>query len=265
MVDSSNIGAETPAFRQGRKRLLLSYFCQKGASLFQQAQLFAADAGGNTRAVQFSNVKTPGGATAENKTFFALAGNLVKQSESFDFVGRLIALAHPALENRQFVNLPIVAASLFLEEELAKSFGSEIAGYAEGVSTMRLGDAVQDSRVLRQVAVGAAHLKLRMRPLQAVQYRWPHDAHEGFCPEGLTPLRIELDLAPVICLVARLAERDQIAGRVAASTSAFQVMNIEHRVFRSAVTMLTNMPVSEENVLANVPEAELFTFLVLLA
>ena len=40
------------------------------------------------------------------------------------------------------------------------------------------------------------------------------------------------------------------------------MMNIKHRVFRSAVTMLANMPVSAKNILADVPEAELFSLLV---
>ena len=64
-------------------------------------------------------------------------------------------------------------------------------------------------------------------------------------------------------LMARLTKRNQVAGRITARTSALQVMNIKHRVFRSAVTMLTNVPVSEKNVLADVPEAELFALLVL--
>ena len=63
--------------------------------------------------------------------------------------------------------------------------------------------------------------------------------------------------------VARLTKRNQVAGRISARASAFQMMNIEHRVFRSAVTMLTNVPVSKKNVLADVPEAELFALLVL--
>ena len=64
-------------------------------------------------------------------------------------------------------------------------------------------------------------------------------------------------------LMARLTKRNQVAGRIAAGTSAFQVMNIEHRVFRSAVTILTNVSVSEKNILADIPEAELFALLVL--
>ena len=40
-------------------------------------------------------------------------------------------------------------------------------------------------------------------------------------------------------------------------------MNIEYRIFQSAVTMLTNVPISEKNILADVPEAELLALLVL--
>ena len=64
-------------------------------------------------------------------------------------------------------------------------------------------------------------------------------------------------------LMARLTKRNQVAGRISAGTSAFQVMNIEHRIFRPAVAMLTNVSVSEKNILADVPEAELFALLVL--
>ena len=63
--------------------------------------------------------------------------------------------------------------------------------------------------------------------------------------------------------MARLTKRNQVAGRTAARASAFQMMNIKHRVFRSAVTMLTNVSVSEKNILSNIPEAELFALLIL--
>ena len=79
----------------------------------------------------------------------------------------------------------------------------------------------------------------------------------------MTAFGLQLDFAAVKCLMARLTKRNQVAGRTAARASAFQVMNIEHRVFRSAVTMLTNVLVSEKNILADVPEAELFALLVL--
>ena len=81
--------------------------------------------------------------------------------------------------------------------------------------------------------------------------------------ERLPALGLQLDFSAMKCLMARLTKRNQVAGRISAGTSAFQVMNIEHRIFRSAVTMLTNVPVSEKNILADVPEAELLALLVL--
>ena len=45
------------------------------------------------------------------------------------------------------MNLPVVPASLLLEEEFAESFGTEIAGDAESICTMRLGNAVPDPYV----------------------------------------------------------------------------------------------------------------------
>ena len=125
------------------------------------------------------------------------------------------------------------------------------------------GDAVRDPRVLGPVAVGVVHFQLRMRRLQAVQNSPAHNSHEGFRTERLSALCLQRDFAAVKCLMARLTKRNQVAGRISAGTSAFQVMNIEHRVFRPAVTMLTNVPVSEKNILADVPEAELFALLVL--
>ena len=90
-----------------------------------------------------------------------------------------------------------------------------------------------------------------------------HNSHEGFRTERFPSLGLQRDIAAVKCLMARLTKRNQVVGRISTGTSAFQVMNIEHRIFRSAVTMLTNVPVSEKNILADVPEAELFALLVL--
>ena len=128
---------------------------------------------------------------------------------------------------------------------------------------MRLSDAVRDPCVLSPIAVGVVHFQLRMRRLQAVQNLPAHNSHEGFCTERLSALSLQCNFATMKRLMARLTKRNQVAGRISAGTSAFQVMNIEHRVFRSAVTMMTNVSVSEKNILADVPEAELFALLVL--
>ena len=74
--------------------------------------------------------------------------------------------------------------------------------------------------------------------------------------------KLQRDFTAMKGLMARLTKRKQVVGRISARTSAFQMMNIKHRVFRSAVTMLANMPVSAKNILADVPEAELFSLLV---
>ena len=160
------------------------------------------------------------------------------------------------------MKLPVIPTRLLLEEEFAEPFGAEIAGDAESIRTMRLSDAVRDPCVLSPVAVGVVHFQLRMLGLQAVQHLPAHNSHEGFRTERLSALCFQRDFTAVKCLMARLTKRNQVAGRISTGTSAFQVMNIEHRIFRSAITMLTNVPVSAKNILADVPEAELFSLLV---
>ena len=80
---------------------------------------------------------------AENEAFFSLAGDLVKKTEAFDLKGSLIALSNAAFEDGELVNLPVVPTRLLLEEEFAEPFGAEIAGDAESIRTMRLGNAVR--------------------------------------------------------------------------------------------------------------------------
>jgi len=161
------------------------------------------------------------------------------------------------------MNLAVIPTRLLLKEEFAEPFGAEIAGNAESIRTMRLSDTVRDPRVLSPVAVGVVHFQLRMRQLQTVQYLPAHNSHEGFRTERLPALGTQLDFSTMKRLMARLTKRNQVARRISAGTSAFQMMNIEHRVFRSAVTMLTNVAVSEKDILSDVPEGELFALLVL--
>ena len=97
-------------------------------------QLLVADACRNAGSVKLSNIKEPGWSAPENEAFFSLVGNLVKKTEAFDLKGSLIALSNAAFEDGEFVNLPVVPASLLLEEEFAESFGTEIAGDAESIS-----------------------------------------------------------------------------------------------------------------------------------
>ena len=46
------------------------------------------------------------------------------------------------------MNLPVVSASLLLEEEFAEPFGSKVAGNTESICTMLLDNAVRNPRVL---------------------------------------------------------------------------------------------------------------------
>ena len=55
-----------------------------------------------------------------------------------------------------------------------------------------------------------------MRLANAIEQCPTHDAHEGFRPERLTALDLQLDLPCVIGLVAGLAERYQVVGRIPA-------------------------------------------------
>ena len=160
------------------------------------------------------------------------------------------------------MNLPVVPARLLLVVETAEPFGLEVSGDAEGVGAMRLRNSVLDACMLRQIAVGIAHFQFRMRRLQSIEHLPSHDAHEGFGSERRAALDAERDLAAVKRLVARLAERDQIARRIAAGSSAFQMMNVEHRILRPAAAVPADMPVSEEHVFADIPKAELFALLI---
>src|SRR5699024_12617187 len=98
-----------------------------------------------------------------NAAFCSLAGNFVKKTEAFDLKGSLLALSNAAFEDGELVNLPVVPARLLLKEEFAEPFGAEVAGDAESIRTMRLGDAVRDSCVLSPVSIGVAHLNPRMQ------------------------------------------------------------------------------------------------------
>ena len=121
---------------------------------------------------------------------------------------------------------------------------------------MRLGQAKSNALVLRQIAVGVLDRQTGMRLAHAVQQCPTHDAHEGFRPERLTALDLQLDLqldlSCVISLVACLAQRDQVVWRITARFPTLKMMHVEDLVPRTTMTVLANMTVSEKNVLAHV-------------
>ena len=65
--------------------------------------------------------------------------------------------------------------------------------------------------------------------------------------------------------LARLAQRDEVARRVASRFPALNVMHVENQIFRSAFAGLANVTVAEKNVLAHVPESELVALLIVRA
>ena len=153
-------------------------------------------------------------------------------------------------------------ARLALEEEVTSSQRIQISGNAEGVGAMRLGQGKSYAIVLRQIAVGVFDRQFRMCPANAVKQRPTHDAHEGFSPERRAASCLQLDLSCVICLVACLAERDQVVWRITACLAALKMMHVEDRILGSTSTVLADMTVSEKNVLAHVPESKLVALLV---
>ena len=110
---------------------------------------------------------------------------------------------------------------------------------------MRLGQAKNNALVLRQIAVGVLDRQTGMRLAHAVQQCPTHDAHEGFRPERMTALDLQLDLSCVICLVACLAQRDQVVWRITARFPTLKMMHVEDLVPRTTMTVLANMTVSE--------------------
>ena len=72
----------------------------------------------------------------------------------------------------------------------------------------------------------------------------------------------QLDFSLMIILVARFTERYQIVGSITACFSTLDMMNIQNLVFAFAFTALTGMPISEQNILSNIPETQLIAVLV---
>ena len=75
-------------------------------------------------------------------------------------VRSLIALAYTAFQNRQFVDLAIVAARLFLKQVFAPTFCVEVACNAEGIRAMSLRQTRDDALVLGQIPVGEIYKSL---------------------------------------------------------------------------------------------------------
>src|SRR5574344_2813144 len=177
-----------------------------------------------------------------------------------------MALAHTAFENRLLVDLAIVAARLFLKQVFAPTFCVEDVSNAESVRAMRLWQARDDALVFGQIPAGIRDRQFGMALAQAVEHRPTHDAHESLCPErSAAPGTELLQLACVIRLVARLAQRDEVARRVASRFPTLNVMHVENQIFRSAFAGLANVTVAEQHIFAHVPKAKLLALLIAFA
>ena len=161
------------------------------------------------------------------------------------------------------MDLSVVAAGLFLKEVVSEPLRLEVARNAEGVRAVSFLNSVCDAGVLREITECVSNLNFGVPRPQPLEERPAHDAHEGFRLKRSAAFHSQLDLAAVECLVARLAERDQIVGSVASRAPALNVMDVENLVLGLSVAVLALVSVSEKDVFTNVPEAELFALLVL--
>ena len=139
-----------------------------------------------------------------------------------------------------------------------------MSGDAQRIHGVGFRESGADAGVLSDVAVGVAHVDRRAeRAFRMAQHFPPHDVHRGGIAESSeVAFEIELDFAGVVCVVARLAERDEVVGAVASGLAALDVVDVEHRVLRLAVAALALVPVTPQDVFAEVQEIELRPLLV---
>ena len=163
------------------------------------------------------------------------------------------------------MDLPIVFASLLLEEIHPQPLCFEITGDAEGVRMMGFFQSVSDAGVLCQIAIGVSNLNLRALRLKTIKERPSHDPHKSGITKNLSALLLQCDLSVVVRLMTRLTERDEVVRGITAGFSAFEMMDIQNRILGFPMAMTTLVAVTAENILSDVPEAELITLLVIRA
>ena len=219
----------------------------------------------NLLACQQTDVKVAGTASSEDECLSAAIPHLVEQPKTFYLVRGLLSFADTAFEDGHLVNLPIVLARLLLEEVLTQPLCPEVAGNAERVRMMGFFQSVADAGVLRQISVGIPYIKLRALCLQAVEKCPSHDSHKSSVSECLSALCLQNDLSGVIRLMARLTERNQVIRGVPTRFTAFEVVDVKNRILGLAVAMAALVVITEEDVFADVPKAELIALLVLRA
>ena len=215
--------------------------------------------------IEPTNIKITAASSSENKALLVAKSHFVKQPETLHLERGLLALANAAFADRQLVNLTIVLPDLLLPQVVRQTLSAQVACNAVSIGAVGFLNPVRDARVLRQIAVRVLNRFVRVNLLQTIEERPPHDSHKGLCPHGSSALELQIDPASVICLVARLAERYEVVGGISACAPAFDVMHVQDRVSRLPSAVLTLVTITPKNILAHVPEAELFTLLILRA
>ena len=90
--------------------------------------------------VQPSDIEVPATASSEDKTFLSHVLYFVKKPEAFHEVRRLVPFADAAFADLCFVDLPVMAAGLLLEEGFHAWCGVRISADAAGVTDVRFAE-----------------------------------------------------------------------------------------------------------------------------
>jgi len=121
---------------------------------------------------------------------------------------------------------------------------------------------VLDARVFRQIAVG--EMDMRKLCLGLLVDAPADHAHLGRVSEASTPSRnLVLLVSTMNEIMARLTQGNEVIGTIPASLAGLAMMDVQNGVFRRPLTPLAGMLIAKQHVLADIPEAELWSFLIL--
>lgn len=209
------------------------------------------------RPIQLADIKATAGTPSENKSFLSETENPVEQLEAEDVFGCLVQLADAALENLALVNLSVVLPLRNHQQGFRKPLGIEVLGNHKGVADMRLDDVLFLAPIFRDVAVGAANLDIWKHRTKSLHQCLAHDTHESCVSRRASSAATsrQLDFPCVICLVAVLAECDQIVWRIASDFAALQMMDTKFHGFllrAMSSAILAGIAITMEHVLAGV-------------
>lgn len=185
----------------------------------------------------------------------------VVQAKAVEFAWRLVAFPSAAAQEVGPHHLAVVASQAAqLPDGLAGSSCS-VSADAPCVVDVAFYESGRDACAFGCVAVGQPDGNAE-RLFETVVNGPAHDVHGGRVPQGRRPRQVEGEPSGVICLVAGLAQRDEVVRAVAACLAGLEVMDIEDAVLGLAMAAPALVSVAEQYVFAYVPEAELLAVLV---